>query len=416
MNSRQRVLASINHKEPDKVPVDLGSTPCTGISAIAYHNLKQHLGIRTGHTRVYDVVQQLAQPEDEILEHFKIDALDVGRTFNTKDEDWYDIHVNGIDMQWPRWFKPRHNSDDSYDVLDRDGIVISRMTKDALVFDQTHYACLDEYPKNYKDFQSIVNKSSWSLLPPPPFSNISEKRFWKRLRENAINLKEKSKKVTVLNYGSTSFEFGNSFRRMDKLLVDIIRNPSKVEKLMDYIMEFSLNSLNVICGYVGDVIDIIRIGDDLGENNGPFFSPKIYRAMFKPGHTEICDYIKKHSSMKIMFHSCGSISAILPDLIETGIDILNPVQINARDMEPKFLKDNFGDDITFWGGGADTRNVINRKSPEEVKKHVLNLLEIFSPEGGYVWNTVHNILPDVPPENIVAMFEAVEEFNHHNAK
>jgi uroporphyrinogen decarboxylase len=416
MNSRQRVLASINHKEPDKVPVDLGSTPCTGISAIAYHNLKQHLGIRTGYTRVYDVVQQLAQPEDEILEHFKIDALDVGRTFNTKDEDWYDIHVNGIDMQWPRWFKPRHNSDDSYDVLDRDGIVISRMTKDALVFDQTHYACLDEYPKNYKDFQSIVNKSSWSLLPPPPFSNISEKRFWKRLRENAINLKEKSKKVTVLNYGSTSFEFGNSFRRMDKLLVDIIRNPSKVEKLMDYIMEFSLNSLNVICGYVGDVIDIIRIGDDLGENNGPFFSPKIYRAMFKPGHSEICDYIKKHSSMKIMFHSCGSISAILPDLIETGIDILNPVQINARDMEPKFLKDNFGDDITFWGGGADTRNVINRKSPEEVKKHVLNLLEIFSPEGGYVWNTVHNILPDVPPENIVAMFEALEEFNHNNAK
>jgi uroporphyrinogen decarboxylase len=116
--------------------------------------------------------------------------------------------------------------------------------------------------------------------------------------------------------------------------------------------------------------------------------------------------------MKIMFHSCGSISAILPDLIETGIDILNPVQINARDMEPIFLKDTFGEDITFWGGGADTRNVINRKSPEEVKNHVIELLEIFSPGGGYVWNTVHNILPDVPPENIVAMFEAVDEYNN----
>ena len=294
MNSRQRILAAIDHKEPDRVPVDLGSTPCTSISAIAYHNLKRYLGIKTGHTRVYDVVQQLAQPENEILERFKIDALDVGRTFNTNDEDWYDIHVNKIDMQWPKWFKPRHNPDDSHDVIDRDGTIISRMTKDALVFDQTYYACLEEYPKDYNHFQSIVNKSSWSLLAPPPFSNISEKHFWKRLRQNAINLRGKSQKATVLNYGSTSFEFGNSFRRMDKLLIDIRRHPSKVEKLMDYIQKFSLNSLEVICGYVGDVIDIIRIGDDLGENNGPFFSPKIYRKMFKPKHTEICDYIKKH--------------------------------------------------------------------------------------------------------------------------
>ena len=117
--------------------------------------------------------------------------------------------------------------------------------------------------------------------------------------------------------------------------------------------------------------------------------------------------------MKIFYHSCGSIVPLLPDLIDTGIDILNPVQINARDMDPKFLKENFGDDITFWGGGADTRNVINRKSSEEVKKHVLELLEIFFPGGGYIWNTVHNILPDVPPQNIVAMFEAIEEFNEN---
>ncbi|MFW9771801.1 MAG: uroporphyrinogen decarboxylase family protein [Candidatus Thorarchaeota archaeon] len=413
MDSRQRILETINHKEPDRVPVDLGSTPCTGISAIAYHNLKQYLGIFKGHTRVYDLGQQLAQPEDFILERFKVDALDIGRTFNTKVEDWYDIHVNGIDMQWPKWFQPRHNSDDSYDVLHRDGTVLSRMTKDALVFDQTYYPCLDHYPENYEDFQKIIRKSAWAAMPVPPFSNIGEKKFWKRLRQNTITLKEHSKKAIVLNYGSTSFEFGNSFLRMDKQLIDIRRNPSKVERLLDYIQEFSLNSLKVICGYVGDVIDIIRIGDDLGENNGPFFSPQIYRKMFKPKHSEICDFIKTHSSMKIMFHTCGSITQILPDLIETGIDILNPVQINARDMDPKFLKDNFGDDITFWGGGADTRNVINRKTTEEVKAHILELLEIFGPGGGYVWNTVHNILPDVPPQNIVAMFEAIDQFNNN---
>ncbi|MFX0180551.1 MAG: uroporphyrinogen decarboxylase family protein [Candidatus Hodarchaeota archaeon] len=412
MDSRQRILTSINHKEPDRVPVDLGATNCTGISAIAYHRLKQHLGIKSGHIRVYDVIQQLAQPEYDIIDLFKVDALDIGRTFNTNDDDWYDIHVNNIDMQWPIWFQPRHNPDDSYDVLNSDGIVISRMTRDALVFDQTHYPSLGGYPENYKDFHKTYSKNL--VISIPPFSNIGQKRFWKTLRENAINLKERSKRAIVINYGSAFFEVGNSFRRMDKFLIDIIRNPAEVEKFCDYMIEFHFNSLKVICDYIGDIIDIIRIGDDLGENNGPFFSPKIYRKIFNPRLTEICDFIKRHSSMKILFHSCGSIVPIIPDLIEAGVDILNPVQINARDMDPKFLKDNFGDDITFWGGGADTRNVINRKSPEEVKNHVLELLEIFAPGGGYVWNTVHNILPDVPPKNIVAMFEAIEEFNNQN--
>jgi uroporphyrinogen decarboxylase len=141
-------------------------------------------------------------------------------------------------------------------------------------------------------------------------------------------------------------------------------------------------------------------------------NPKLYRKYFKPFHEEMFTYVKKHSSMKIFFHSCGGIYPLIPDLIESGIDILNPVQINVKGMEPKRLKKNFGEDITFWGGGADTRNIINLKSPEEVKKHVFELLKIFTPGGGYVWNTVHNILADVPPHNILAMFEAINQFNN----
>jgi uroporphyrinogen decarboxylase len=411
MNSRERVLSSINHKEPDRVPIDLGGFPVTGISAIAYHNLKEYLGIKLGHVRVYDLMQQLAQPEDNIIELFKIDVLDVGRTFNINDEDWYDIQVNGYNFQYPMWFQPRHNPDDSYDILHRDGNIIARMTKNALVFDQTYYPCSEKYPETYLEFQKMASQNPWVSQVTPPFSNIGQKKFWKTLRSNSIMLKEQSNKVIALNLGSTSFELASSFRRLDKFLIDLVRNTSKVEKFLDFIMEFFFNSLDVICSYVGDVIDIIKIGDDLGENKGPFISPKIFRKIFKPRITEICDYIKKKSSMKIFYHSCGSITPLIPDLIETGIDILNPVQINARDMDPKFLKENFGEDITFWGGGADTRNVINRKPPEEVKKHVLELLDIFFPGGGYVWNTVHNILPDVPPRNIIAMFEAIEEFN-----
>jgi len=200
-------------------------------------------------------------------------------------------------------------------------------------------------------------------------------------------------------------------RRLDKFLIDIFRNPSQVERFIDAIQELNMATLEFICKYLGDTIDIIRIGDDLGGNDGPFFSPQIYRTLFKPYLKEMCNYIKKHSSMKIFFNSCGSIYPLIPDLIDAGIDILNPVQINIKYMEPKKLKAEFGDSLTFWGGGADIRNVVSRKSPIEIKKHILDLLDIYSQGGGFVWGTIHNITPEVPPENIVAMFEAVQEYN-----
>jgi uroporphyrinogen decarboxylase len=140
-------------------------------------------------------------------------------------------------------------------------------------------------------------------------------------------------------------------------------------------------------------------------------SPRTYRKLFKPRHTILCDYVKKNSQMHTFLHSCGSIYKLLPDLIEAGYDIINPVQTNSRDMEPERLKQEFGNDITFWGGGCDTREVLNRAQPAEVKEHVKRRLEVFAPGGGFVFNTVHNILPDVPAENIVAMFEAIDEFN-----
>ncbi len=411
MNSQERVLAAINHKTPDRVPVDLGGTCVTGIHAITYKNLKDYLGIKTGHVRIYDPIQQLAQVEDEIIDYFNLDVLDVGRTFNTKDEDWYEVHVNGIDAQFPNYFQPRHNLDDSLELVHEDGTVIGRMSQAALVMDPVYYPALEKLPENYNEFLKMMRKNTFAVGITPPFSNVGMKHFWKTLRKNAIELKSKTKKPIILSLNISTFEFANSFRRMDKFLIDILRHPSEVEKFLDMIMKFWFESLGVVCTYVGDVVDIIRMGDDLGENNGPIISPRIYRKLFKPRHEEVCDYIKKHSSMKIFYHGCGSLTNLLPDLIETGIDILNPVQISARGMDPKYLKENFGDDITFWGGGVDTRNVICWKTPEEVKKHVLELLEIFTPGGGYVWSAVHNILPDAPPQNIVACFDAIKEFN-----
>lgn len=412
MNSRERVLSAINHQEPDKVPIDFGATLQTGIHAIAYNNLKKYLGMKGGHIRIHDPMQQLAEPELEVLDYFKADCLDIGRVFTTSDEDWYDVQVNGIQAQFLKTFQPRFNPDGSVDVVHIDGTILSRMSKDALVIDQVYYPCEEDYPMNTNDFLQASLKIGGALAPP--FNQLGKLGMWRKLKIKAIELRKSTDKAIMMNGGVGFFQFMSAYKRMDKVMVDLIRHPDKVEKFLDLALDLQLASLGMTCKHLGDVVDIIGFGDDYGENSGPFFSPRIFRKTFKPRLEAVCDYVKKHSNMKIFLHSCGAIAPLIPDLIEVGIEILNPVQINAEGMDPKFLKEEFGADLCFWGGGADTRFVLNRKSPEEVKKHVTELLKIFSPGGGYVWNTVHNILPDVPPENIVAAIEAVHEFNDKN--
>jgi uroporphyrinogen decarboxylase len=165
------------------------------------------------------------------------------------------------------------------------------------------------------------------------------------------------------------------------------------------------------CSALGDIVDVIRFGDDLGMKTGPFMDIDTFREVFKPRYKILCDYVRKHSKMKIFLHSCGSVKQYIPDLIEVGFDILNPVQTNSRDMDPENLKREFGKDITFWGGGVDTTSVINRGTPEEIRKDVLRRCEIFSKDGGFVFAPIHNILSEVPPQNIIAVYDAVKEFN-----
>jgi len=319
--------------------------------------------------------------------------------------------VNGIPAQFPAWFKPRFNTDGSLEVIHPNGTKLAHMSKAALVIDQTYFPCERELPQNINELFQALSKNMGYVLVNPPFDHLTEKGFWRTLRKNVKLLRSTTDKALAFTSSVSFFQFATSLMPMDKVLVEMIRHPQKFEKFMDVLLDFQLTSLYLSCKAIGDLVDVINIGDDYGENKGLIFSPRLFRKYIKPRLEVVCEYIKKHSNMKIFLHSCGSLVPIIPDLIEVGIEILNPVQISARGMDPKFLKENFGDELTFWGGGADTRNVLPFKSPQEVKKHVKELLEIFAPGGGYVWNTVHNILPDVPPQNIVAMFEAIEEFN-----
>jgi uroporphyrinogen decarboxylase len=411
MNARERVLAAINHQEPDGVPVDIGSTPSSGISAIAHYNLKHHLGLPEWPTQVYDVVQQIAQPGAAMLDRFRIDVVDIGRAFDDRPEDWYDITLpDGPPVQFPTWFKPTPQPDGAWDVFNAQGVRIATMPLGANFFDQTCFPYVDGYPDSFADLPQVMPLVHWSGLAHSPWDHAGDADFWQQLRARALKLRASSDRALMIVVGCNLFEWGTFLRRLDNFLVDIVTDPVNVERLLDALMEQHLQTLAKVCTAVGDIADIVRFGDDLGTDQGPFMSPKTYRQLFKPRHKMLTDYVKQHSQMHTFLHSCGSIYKLLPDLIDAGFEIINPVQTIARDMEPKRLKQEFGKDLTFWGGGADTRFTLNRGTPEAVKDNVRSNIEALAGGGGFVFNTVHNILPDVPPANIVAMFEAIDEY------
>jgi uroporphyrinogen decarboxylase len=416
MTSRERVLAAISHNTSDMVPLDLGATPSSGISAIAYSNLLKHIGRNDLPVHIYDVVQQLAQPHDTIINMFGVDVIDIGRAFNENPSDWKPMTLaNGDRAYYPVWFNPEQQPDGSYLTYDDDGKrVLSKMPVGATFFDQSYFPYTDGYPSGYSSLDAEMHRIMWARDAHSPWDHAGESDFWGKLREKALMLRKTTDKALLIVCGCNLFEWGTFLRRMDNFLMDLMCDQYNVEKLLDELLKRHLATLEKVCSAVGDVADIIRFGDDLGMMSGPFMPPDIYRTLFKPRHKVLCDYVKSHSKMHTFIHSCGAISLLMPDLIDAGMEIFNPVQTNAKGMSPSFLKQEFGAQCTFWGGGIETAGTLNGNSTEKIREQVLERMEIFSQGGGFVFNTVHNILPDVPPHNIIAMYDAVKEFNTRN--
>ncbi|TVR31701.1 MAG: methyltransferase [Spirochaetaceae bacterium] len=416
MTSRERVLAAIAHQEPDRVPVDLGSTPSSGISAIAYTRLMRHMGIQNSKTRVYDVVQELAQPEDHVLDAFDVDVIDIGRAFNIEDDAWYAVELSdGSRAYYPGWFRPQRESDGALSAT-VNGTVIARKPVGATFFDATHFPYLEGYPESYAQLQRAMGMVHWAALVHSPWDHAADPDFWQTLRRKALQLRETTDKALMIVVGCNLFEWGTFLRRLDNFLMDVYADEQNVQRLLDALVEIHLANLQKVCEAVGDVVDIIRFGDDLGMDSGPFMSPERYRTLFKPHHQRMCQYVQQHSTMHTFLHSCGSIYQLIPDLIDVGFEILNPVQTNTVDMDAERLKREFGSDVTFWGGGADTRHTLNNGSPAAVRNDVKQRIDALAPGGGFVFNTIHNILPDVPPENVVAMFETLKDYGTVNGR
>lgn len=406
MTSRERILTAIGHREPDRLPIDCGAMRSTGIQAIAYSNLKKHLGVRDGQTRVFDVIQQLAEPEPFYLDQFRIDAINAGRDFAP--DRWQDWTLpDGSPCRIPAYIDFRRDGED-WVAYNSYGNAVARMIKGTTYFSQSLYpldrpdwtSLLDEFPKP-------IENVCWGSLAEPIYEHGLSDENLKKIAAHVRSLRQSSDRAIMIAFGANLFEWASYLRRMDNFLMDVVLEPAKAERLLDKMVETHLAGLDRLLPVLGENVDLIQLGDDLGTASGPFFSQPMFRRFFKPRYKIIIDHIRKlRPNLTIFLHCCGSIAPLLDDLIEVGVQVINPVQISAKNMEPAVLKKRFGKDITFWGGGCDTQHVLSQGTPREIKDHVQRNIDAFAPGGGYVFDQVHNILAEVPPANIVAMYEA----------
>lgn len=414
MNSRQRVLAALNHQEPDRVPIDIAGGAASYISAGAYARMLGAIDAKDKEVRLYDVAMNLAGPSMEFLDRFQADVVPCGLGMT---KHWKDYELpGGGPAKIPADFDIRTLPDGSRQGYNALGDRVAYMPATGDFFNQVIHPYADGFPEDFSGFARDSQKIMWNIFSKEPYYMEGEPDFWTQMRRSAEYYSGTLSKAVSVTGGGSFFETGSFFRRMDNLLMDMVLEKQDVFRFFDLLLEGYLKRIDLIIEHLGDAVDIIRFWDDFGTNNGPIFSKELYREMIKPYHKAICAHIKKHSKMKTFLHSCGSVYDFIPDLIDAGIDILNPIQISARDMQPEKLKKEFGKDIVLWGGGCDSVNVLTKKTPAEIREHTLANLEILSRGGGYVFAPTHNILSNVPAQSAIAMYDAAIEFNDRRSQ
>jgi uroporphyrinogen decarboxylase len=400
MTPRERVLAALEHKETDRVPVDLSGHRSSGIAAIAYPKLRKLLNLPPKPIRVYDIIQQLAIVDDDVLERFGIDTIEMGRGFAQDDQSWQPWTLpDGTACFVPAW--TRLERDDNRWIIRSDsGKILAHMPDGSLYFEQTYYPFLEG--DDLDAISEVLGESMWTAIASPPGPVDS-----KELSEGAKHLRAITDRAIIGLFGGNLFEVGQFLYRNDQFMMLLAAEPRHAHRFLDKLVELHLANLERFMAAVGEYIDIILFGDDFGMQTGPMMSPKMYCEFFKPRHKLLWNRAKELADIKVMLHCCGGVRELLPHLIEAGLDAINPVQISCSGMNAAELKVEFGSEITFWGGGCDTRDVLSNGSSQQVAKHVKKQVETLSPGSGFVFQQVHNILANVPPENIVAMLDAV---------
>ena len=368
----------MNHQEPDRVPFDLGGTGLTTIHITAYQNLRRHLKLPPTEARIAYVAEQLAAVDEDLAGRLQTDFRPVVAGTSSKfqytfrDEGAYEAYTD----EWGiGWRKPK------------DG---------GFYYDMYHHP--------------LAAADSLDELKVYPFPDPLDEQRFVTLRSQAEAAVAQGKAAVLAGPSAGISEVYSWLRGYEQYYIDLAINKNYVAYMLDRLVDFKCAFWERALQEVGNLVDVVIEADDLAGQRSLLMSPDTYRSLIKPRHRRLFSFIKEQAPVKLFFHSCGAVRTLIPDFIDAGIDILNPVQVSAAGMDLQELKQEFGRDLVFWGGGVDTQSVLNTGMSEEVKQDVRRNIEALAPGGGFVFAAVHDIQADVPPENIVAMWEAWEAY------
>jgi Uroporphyrinogen decarboxylase (URO-D) len=417
MTSRERVQMVLEHKEPDHVPLDLGASAVTGMQVDTVCQLRQSLRLDPPGTpvKVTEPYQMLGEIKPDLMEALGVDVVGLGKPatmFGFKNEGWKPwTTFEGTPVLVPEGFntEPDVNGDIlMYPEGDKSVAPSGRMPKGGFYFDSiVRQPPIDESTLSVED-----NLEEFGPLPDEVLEHF---------RREAERLHTRTDKAILANFGGTAFgdialvpapwlKHPRGIRDIEEWYISTVTRRDHVYKIFERQCEIGIGNLEKIFAAVGNRVTAVFVsGTDFGQQNGPFISPKSYQGLFKPFHREVNSWIHKNTQWKCFIHSCGSVRALLPDFVDAGFDIINPVQCSAAGMAPEELKKEFGDRATFWGGGVDTQRTLPFGTPEEVRTEVCSRLKIFGRAGGYVFNTTHNVQARVPAQNVLAMYETVRK-------
>lgn len=420
MTSRERIIETINHRQPDRVAIDLGATNATGISAVVYHKLKKLLGIHKGQIRVTDVMQQLAEVEIAVLDKLGGDVVMLRKLALTMGLPFIGFKkgklTDGTDCLQAETYNPVKNDQGDlllYKLTDgSDRLHPFKLNGDPSIFDKGKVVARLPFGSHAfcRQYHPLANVETIEELDTYGFPEMDDEEL-DFLGEEAKRLYEKTDKAICGIFQGNIFELGQLYWGYQKFFEYMALEPEMVLHFFERRTDAFLRDLDKYLKTVGKYIQIIDFCDDLGTQNSLLISPDMYREMIKPFHAKMFGFVKNnYPDIKVFFHSCGSIFELISDLIEIGVDILNPVQITAIGMDPSKLKKVFGKQIVFWGGGVDTQFTLNTGTVGDVQKMAKEMLDIFSPGGGYVFSQVHNVEVCVPAENLLAAFETAKNY------
>lgn len=417
MTSKERIQSALNHQQPDRLAVDFGSTGVSGIHVLAVEKLRQIFGLKKHPVKVIEPYQMLGEVEDDLKQAMGVDTAGIGPVNNMfgfpNNGEWKEFKTFwGQEVLVPEKFNTK--LDASGDLLIYPGGDMSvqpcaKMPKASYFFDTIiRQEPIDDANLNVED----------NLEEFQPVTDVDLQHF-----KNEVERESATNRAIVATFGGLALgdialvpgpgmKNPKGIRDVSEWYMSTMMRTDYVKELFDRQSKIGVQNLEQIFKVVGNKVDVLFIcGTDFGTQDSTFCSPETFDDLWMPYYKRINDWIHENTTWKTFKHSCGSVEAFMSRFIEAGFDIINPVQINAVDMDTKHLKDTYGDKLTFWGGGIDTQKVLSFGSPEEVTKQVLDQCSILNKNGGFVFNTVHNVQANVPIENLEAMVKAIDTYN-----